>query len=94
MLANPHSHLHSLDLSNNLIEDKGVGHLSHVFGRLPTGLVKLNLSFCGLTCKGVNQLAHALLSNANMAATLAHLDLSGNNLKEELNVQNHTKNLL
>ncbi|XP_059488573.1 F-actin-uncapping protein LRRC16A isoform X2 [Neocloeon triangulifer] len=85
LLANPHSHLHSLDLSNNLIEDKGVGHLSHVFGRLPTGLVKLNLSFCGLTCKGVNQLAHALLSNPNMSSTLAHLDISGNNLKEELN---------
>jgi leucine-rich repeat-containing protein 16 len=90
MLANPHSHLHSLDLSNNLIEDKGVGHLSHVFGRLPTGLVKLNLSFCGLTCKGVNQLAAALLANTNMAATLAHLDISGNNLKEELNVHKKT----
>jgi hypothetical protein len=73
-----------------LIEDKGVGHLSHVFARLPTGLVKLNLSFCGLTCKGVNQLSHALLSNANMSSTLAHLDLSGNNLKEDLNVYFHS----
>ncbi|CAB3369160.1 Hypothetical predicted protein [Cloeon dipterum] len=85
LLANPHSHLHSLDLSNNLIEDKGIGHLSHVFGRLPTGLVKLNFSSCGLSCKGVNQLSHALLSNPNMFSTLAHLDLSGNSLKDDLN---------
>lgn len=53
---------------------------------MPKGLIHLNLSHCGLSSKGVNQLAHALSLNKIMPSTLTYLNLSGNNLKEEINV--------
>lgn len=53
---------------------------------MPKGLIHLNLSHCGLSSKGVNQLAHALSLNKFMPSTLTYLNLSGNNLKEEINV--------
>lgn len=46
----------------------------------------LNLSHCGLTSKGVNQLAQALLTNNSMFTTLNYLNLSGNNLKDDISV--------
>lgn len=46
----------------------------------------LNLSHCGLTSKGVNQLSQALLSNGSMFTTLTYLNLSGNNLKDDIGV--------
>lgn len=64
----------------------GTVHLGNAFSKLPKGLVHLNLSHCGLTSKGVNQLAHALTLNKVMPSTLSYLNLSGNNLKEEINV--------
>ncbi|XP_049862710.1 F-actin-uncapping protein LRRC16A isoform X2 [Schistocerca gregaria] len=99
LIANSNSPLHTLDLSNNLIEDKGasslcgiiakimqgVNQLSSPLGKLPKGLVHLNLSHCGLSSKGVNQLAHALSVNKLVPSTLSYLNLSGNNLKEEIN---------
>jgi hypothetical protein len=54
---------------------------------VPKGLIHLNLSHCGLSSKGVNQLAHALSLNKFMPSTLTYLNLSGNNLKEEINVR-------
>ncbi|KAK6644485.1 hypothetical protein RUM43_000752 [Polyplax serrata] len=85
LLLNGNTQLHTLDLSNNLIEDKGASHLSVLCSKLPKGLVHLNLSHCGLTSKGVNNLAHSLTLNKAIPSTLSHLNLSGNNLKEEMN---------
>lgn len=85
LMANQNSPLHTLDLSNNLIEDKGANHLSSPLARLPKGLVHLNLSHCSLSSKGVNQLAQSLFLNQSMPNTLTYLNLSGNNLKEEIN---------
>ncbi|XP_069691795.1 F-actin-uncapping protein LRRC16A isoform X3 [Periplaneta americana] len=99
LIANNNTPLHTLDLSNNMIEDKGAtslcgivakiiqgaSHLSSPLAKVPKGLIHLNLSHCGLSSKGVNQLAHALSLNKFMPSTLTYLNLSGNNLKEEIN---------
>uniref|UniRef100_A0AAQ4Q4T9 F-actin-uncapping protein LRRC16A n=1 Tax=Gasterosteus aculeatus aculeatus TaxID=481459 RepID=A0AAQ4Q4T9_GASAC len=78
---NPASTLQTLNLSNNSLEDKGVSALSAQLAKLPMGLKHLNLSRTSMSPKGVNSLCQALGANASVAATLAHLDLSGNSLR-------------
>nr|XP_061786862.1 F-actin-uncapping protein LRRC16A-like isoform X2 [Nerophis lumbriciformis] len=78
---NPASSLHTLHLSNNTLEDKGVCALSVQLTKHAMGLKYLNLSRTSLSPKGVNFLCQALCENPCMAATLTHLDLSGNSLR-------------
>ncbi|XP_051925777.1 F-actin-uncapping protein LRRC16A-like isoform X2 [Hippocampus zosterae] len=78
---NPASALHTLNLSNNSLDDKGMWALGAQLGKLATGLKKVNLSRTSLSPKGVNLLAQALLANPAMAATLTHLHLAGNSLR-------------
>nr|CAD7434185.1 unnamed protein product [Timema monikensis] len=99
LIANNNTPLHTLDLSHNLIEDKGASslcgiiakimqganHLSNPLARVPKGLVHLSLGHCGLSSKGVNQLAHALSLNKFMPNSLTYLNLSGNNLRDDIN---------
>ncbi|KAM9737838.1 F-actin-uncapping protein LRRC16A [Menidia menidia] len=78
---NPSSALHTLNLSNNSLEDKGVSALSAQLVKLPMGLKHLNLSRTSMSPKGVNSLCQALCANPAVASTLTHLDLSGNSLR-------------
>uniref|UniRef100_A0A3Q1AVX8 CARMIL C-terminal domain-containing protein n=1 Tax=Amphiprion ocellaris TaxID=80972 RepID=A0A3Q1AVX8_AMPOC len=78
---NPASTLHTLNLSNNSLEDKGVSALSAQLAKLPMGLKHLNLSRTSMSPKGVNSLCQALCANPVVASTLTHLDLSGNSLR-------------
>ncbi|GAA6095202.1 F-actin-uncapping protein LRRC16A isoform X1 [Tachysurus ichikawai] len=78
---NSSSGLHSLNLSNNPLEDRGVAILGAQFAKLRTGLKHLNLSRTSLSPKGVNSLAQSLSSNQSMPNTLSFLDLSGNLLR-------------
>ncbi|KAK3526355.1 hypothetical protein QTP70_024636 [Hemibagrus guttatus] len=78
---NPHSALHTLNLANNSMEDKGIASLSSPLGKLSSGLKHLNLSKNSLSAKGVNILAQSLCSNSSFFNTLSHLDLSGNTLR-------------
>ncbi|XP_073319009.1 F-actin-uncapping protein LRRC16A isoform X2 [Pagrus major] len=78
---NPASTLHTLNLSNNSLEDKGVSALSAQLAKLPMGLKHLNLSRTSMSPKGVNSLCQALCANPAVASTLTHLDLSGNSLR-------------
>ncbi|XP_035536785.1 F-actin-uncapping protein LRRC16A [Morone saxatilis] len=78
---NPASTLHTLNLSNNSLEDKGVSALSAQLAKLPLGLKHLNLSRTSMSPKGVNNLCLALCNNPAVASTLTHLDLSGNSLR-------------
>ncbi|KAL7381996.1 hypothetical protein ABVT39_014722 [Epinephelus coioides] len=78
---NPASTLHTLNLSNNSLEDKGVSALSAQLAKLPMGLKSLNLSRTSMSPKGVNSLCQALCNNPVITSTLAHLDLSGNSLR-------------
>lgn len=84
--SNSNSCIHGLDLSHNLIEDRGATHLSSMLTKAQRGLVRLSLSHCGLTGKGVAQIGHALSGNKFMASTLTYLDLSNNAAKDEINV--------
>ncbi len=54
---------------------------------MPKGLIYLNLAHCGLTSKGINHIAHALSLNKCMPNTLTYLNLSENNLKEDVTVR-------
>ncbi|XP_050312347.1 F-actin-uncapping protein LRRC16A isoform X3 [Anthonomus grandis grandis] len=81
---NPVSALHTLDLSHNPIEDKGASYLSQCIGRLPKGLVHINVSHCGFSSKGVNHVFAALCANPANFNTLAYLNLSGNSLKDDV----------
>ncbi|XP_037651506.1 F-actin-uncapping protein LRRC16A isoform X2 [Sebastes umbrosus] len=78
---NPASTLHTLNLSNNSLEDKGVSALSAQLAKLPMGLKHLNLSKTSMSPKGVNSLCQALCANPAVAVALTHLDLSGNSLR-------------
>ncbi|KAM4725409.1 F-actin-uncapping protein LRRC16A isoform 2-T2 [Anableps anableps] len=80
---NPSCMLHTLNLSNNSLEDKGVYTLSAQLAKLPMGLKHLNLSKTSMSPKGVNNLCQALCANPVVASTLTHLDLSGNSLRGE-----------
>ncbi|XP_063155064.1 F-actin-uncapping protein LRRC16A isoform X2 [Candoia aspera] len=78
---NPTSGLHTINLANNPLEDRGVSSLSIQFAKLPKGLMHLNLSKTSLSPKGVNSLSQSLSANQLLATTLTHLDLSGNVLR-------------
>ncbi|XP_029587678.1 F-actin-uncapping protein LRRC16A isoform X1 [Salmo trutta] len=81
LTCNPASVLHTLNLTNNSLEDKGVYALSAQLAKLPMGLKHLNLSKTSISQKGVNSLAQALSANPAVPTTLTHLDLCGNSLR-------------
>ncbi|KAJ6641624.1 F-actin-uncapping protein LRRC16A [Pseudolycoriella hygida] len=85
VITNNNPALQTIDLSHNLIEDKGAIHLAGPIAKISKGLCKLSLSQCGLTAKGVNQMAHSLSLNQSISSSLTFLDLSGNNLKDDIN---------
>lgn len=64
----------------------GAIHLAGPIAKISKGLCKLSLAQCGLTSKGVNQMAHSLSLNQSISSSLTYLDLSGNNLKDDINV--------
>ncbi|XP_029115782.1 F-actin-uncapping protein LRRC16A-like isoform X2 [Scleropages formosus] len=78
---NPNSGLHTINLANNPLEDRGIASLSAQFAKLRKGLKHLNFSRTSLSAKGVNCLAQSLSANQSIPNTLAHLDLSGNMLR-------------
>ncbi|XP_072403541.1 capping protein, Arp2/3 and myosin-I linker protein 2 [Chiloscyllium punctatum] len=75
---NFHPALHTINLSNNQLEDRGVSAFSQQFEKLSKGLKYLNLSRTSLTAKGLNSLAQSLIANEVFTSSLVHLDLSGN----------------
>ncbi|KAG7458014.1 hypothetical protein MATL_G00233350 [Megalops atlanticus] len=81
LASNPNSGLHTINLANNSLEDRGIYSLSVQFAKLRTGLKHLNLSKTSLSPKGVNSLAQSLSVNQSMLNSLTHLDLSGNVLR-------------
>ncbi|XP_050097561.1 F-actin-uncapping protein LRRC16A isoform X2 [Anopheles aquasalis] len=85
VISNSAPALRSIDLSHNLIEDKGATHLAGPIAKMSKGFSKLALAHCGLSAKGVNQIAHSLSLNQNISSSLTYLDLSGNILKDDVN---------
>ncbi|XP_059224695.1 F-actin-uncapping protein LRRC16A isoform X5 [Stomoxys calcitrans] len=84
VITNNNPAIRTIDLSHNLIEDKGAIHLAGPIAKVSKGLCKLALAHCGLTSKGVNQMSHSLSLNQSISNSLTHLDLSGNNLKDDI----------
>ncbi|XP_045575272.1 F-actin-uncapping protein LRRC16A isoform X3 [Salmo salar] len=80
---NPNSGLHTVNLANNPLEDRGITSLGAQFAKLPEGLKHLNFSKTSLSPKGVNSLAQSLSANQSIPSTLSHLDLSGNILRAD-----------
>ncbi|KAL2101937.1 hypothetical protein ACEWY4_003698 [Coilia grayii] len=78
---NSSSGLHTLNLANNPLEDRGITSLGNQFAKLRKGLTHLNFSKTSLTPKGVNSLAQSLSANPSIPTTLTHLNLSGNILR-------------
>lgn len=78
---NASSGLHTLNLANNPLEDRGIASLGAQFAKLRKGLTHLNFSRTSLSPKGVNSLAQSLSANQSIPNTLTHLDLSGNVLR-------------
>ncbi|XP_078475670.1 F-actin-uncapping protein LRRC16A-like isoform X3 [Lampetra planeri] len=77
LTQNPASCLHSINLSNNSLEDRGLYQLSQQLSRLGKGLRSLNLSRTALTLKGVNAMSQALMTSELTLNSLTCLDLSG-----------------
>ncbi|XP_064544145.1 F-actin-uncapping protein LRRC16A isoform X4 [Drosophila montana] len=84
VITNSSPAIRTIDLSHNLIEDKGAIHLAGPIAKVSKGLCKLALSHCGLTSKGVNQMSHSLTLNQSIPNSLTYLDLSGNSLKDDI----------
>uniref|UniRef100_A0AAY4CHL8 Uncharacterized protein n=1 Tax=Denticeps clupeoides TaxID=299321 RepID=A0AAY4CHL8_9TELE len=77
---NPRSALHTLNVANNSLEDKGVDVLRTSLVK-QTALKHLNLSRNSLSPKGINILGQSLSAKTSIFTTLTHLDLSGNSLR-------------
>ncbi|XP_050743130.1 F-actin-uncapping protein LRRC16A isoform X1 [Drosophila biarmipes] len=84
VITNSNPAIRTIDLSHNIIEDKGAIHLSGPIAKVSKGLCKLALAHCGLTSKGVNQMSHSLTLNQSISNSLTYLDLSGNSLKDDI----------
>ncbi|KAM4809106.1 capping protein, Arp2/3 and myosin-I linker protein 3 isoform 2-T2 [Rhinophrynus dorsalis] len=72
------SSLHSLNLSQNPLEDRGITALSQQFLYFHAGLRSLNLSKTNITGRGALSLCQSLCQNALFSSSLQSLTLSKN----------------
>ncbi|XP_073488655.1 capping protein, Arp2/3 and myosin-I linker protein 3 isoform X2 [Aquarana catesbeiana] len=75
---NSASSLHSLNLSHNPLEDRGISALSQQFLYFHAGLRSLNLSKTNITSRGALSLCQSLCQNALFSSSLHSLTLSKN----------------
>ncbi|CAH2294484.1 capping, Arp2 3 and myosin-I linker 3 isoform X1 [Pelobates cultripes] len=75
---NSASSLHSLNLSHNPLEDRGIAALSQQFLYFHAGLRSLNLSKTNITARGALSLCQSLCQNALFSSSLHSLTLSKN----------------
>ncbi|RLW01244.1 hypothetical protein DV515_00008148 [Chloebia gouldiae] len=76
--SHPNSVLHTINLSGNQLEDRGVTAFSRHMEKSSKGLQSLSLARTMLTAKGMSTLCKALTDNKTIGFSLRHLDLSGN----------------
>jgi hypothetical protein len=84
MTGNQYCNLTTLDLSLNVVEERGLAPLAAVLGHFPRGPRHLNLAHCLLTGRAVNGLAAALTANRLSLNALTYLNLAGNALRDEV----------
>ncbi|XP_078688021.1 F-actin-uncapping protein LRRC16A-like isoform X6 [Branchiostoma floridae x Branchiostoma belcheri] len=80
LLSNTNSALHTVSLSHNHLEDRGVNAISGPICKLPRGLQHLNLTKVGMTAKSVSHLALQLMSTSQ---SLKQLHLADNMFRAE-----------
>ncbi|XP_014736171.1 PREDICTED: leucine-rich repeat-containing protein 16C [Sturnus vulgaris] len=76
--SHPNSVLHTINLSGNQLEDRGVTAFSRHMEKSSKGLQSLSLARTMLTARGMSTLCKALTDNKAIGFSLRHLDLSGN----------------
>ncbi|XP_027759882.1 capping protein, Arp2/3 and myosin-I linker protein 2 [Empidonax traillii] len=76
--SHPDSALHTINLSGNQLEDRGIAAFSRHLEKSSKGLQSLSLARTTLTAKGMSTLCKALADNKAIGLSLQHLDLSGN----------------
>ncbi|XP_017679681.1 PREDICTED: capping protein, Arp2/3 and myosin-I linker protein 2 [Lepidothrix coronata] len=76
--SHPDSVLHTINLSGNQLEDRGIAAFSRHLEKSSKGLQSLSLARTMLTAKGMSTLCKALADNKTIGFSLRHLDLSGN----------------
>ncbi|KAM3828818.1 capping protein, Arp2/3 and myosin-I linker protein 2 [Vipera latastei] len=74
----PDSALNSLNLSRNLLDDRGIIALSQTFEQRNKGFHSLNFARTCVTQKGMMALCLSFINNGQFRTSLSHLDLSGN----------------
>ncbi|XP_026574906.1 capping protein, Arp2/3 and myosin-I linker protein 2-like [Pseudonaja textilis] len=74
----PDCALNSLNLSRNLLEDRGIIALSQIFDQGNKGFRSLNIARTSVTQKGMMALCQSFVNNGQFRTSLSHLDLSGN----------------
>ncbi|XP_053571681.1 capping protein, Arp2/3 and myosin-I linker protein 3-like [Bombina bombina] len=76
--TNSGSVLHTINLSGNQVEDRGIIAFSRHFEKHHKGIKYLNFSKTSITSKGIASLFQSFASNDTFSNSLLHLDLSGN----------------
>ncbi|XP_061450461.1 capping protein, Arp2/3 and myosin-I linker protein 2 isoform X2 [Rhineura floridana] len=75
---NPNSAINMINLSGNLLEDRGIIALSQNLEQSIKSFRSLNFARTSLTQKGMLSFCQSLVSNELFRASLCYLDLSGN----------------
>ncbi|XP_059156102.1 F-actin-uncapping protein LRRC16A-like isoform X2 [Physella acuta] len=83
IISNKDTQLTSLDLSNNILDDKAVNHLLGAIKILPDGLTSFDISKTGVSTKCLNKVGEMLSQSPKIVAGLKSLKLSDNGLKGE-----------
>ncbi|KAK3754087.1 hypothetical protein RRG08_024163 [Elysia crispata] len=83
LISNSGTQLSKLDISNNLLEDRGINHLLGSLKHLPCGLSSFDMSRTGVSTKCLNKVGEVLSQSANIMASLCILKLNDNGLKGE-----------
>ncbi|XP_069594999.1 F-actin-uncapping protein LRRC16A-like [Ranitomeya imitator] len=76
--SNVSTMLHTINLSGNQIEDRGLAAISQHFKQRQQVLRHLSLSRISISVKGISSLFQSLTFNGSLSNSLIHLDLSGN----------------
>jgi len=83
ILPNKLIQLTSINIANNVIEDKGMTAIGNYIGSLNRGIIKLDVSNCGSGKLGMTALCNGLKKNVHMTSALSFLNLSGNKLEAD-----------
>ncbi|ESO83066.1 hypothetical protein LOTGIDRAFT_223005, partial [Lottia gigantea] len=83
ILSNSGTQLSKLDLSNNLLDDRGLHHLVGTLSNLSKGLTSLNLSKTNISTKGINKIAEIMSQSSTISSTLQTLILADNSIKPD-----------